>query len=291
MENIHCIVCEKSNSVPFLTLSDRLTDKLQTFQLVKCECNFVYLNPRPDSQQISSYYQSSKYDPHNIINGDGWGKMYRFIQQVTMRWKYNKIVSIKPSGRLLDIGGGNGDFAVFMASKGWDVVLQDTISKVVDRNIDKNFESVKDLHILKDGQKFDVITLWHSLEHIHDVSKLYNQINRLLNHDGILLIAVPNLSAPEKTFYGKKWAPFDAPRHLYHFQIESLKDLCNIYKFQIIRKYSLYQDTPYNILLSMSRNNLFQIIQGILVFFYSILRVILSGPHNSSSFIFICRKS
>ena len=200
MEKIHCIICEKNNPVSFITLNDRLTHNVQKFQLVKCECNFVYLNPRPDSQQISSYYQSSKYDPHNTINKDRWVKMYRFIQQITIRWKYNKIVSIKPSGRVLDIGGGNGDFAVYMASKGWDVVLQDTMSGVVDRNIVKNFEFVKDLHILKDGQKFDVITLWHSLEHIHDVSELYNQINHLLNHDGILLIAVPNLSAPEKTF-------------------------------------------------------------------------------------------
>ena len=291
MENIHCIICEKNNSVPFITLKDRLSHNVQTFQLVKCECNFVYLNPRPDCQQISSYYQSSKYDPHNIINGDGWGKMYRFIQQVTMRWKYNKIVSIKPSGRVLDIGGGNGEFAVFMASKGWDVVLHDTISEVVYRNIDKNFESIKDLHILKDGQKFDVITLWHSLEHIHDISELYKQINRLLNHDGILLIAVPNLSAPEKTFYGEKWAPFDAPRHLYHFKIETLKELCNKYRFEILRKYSLYQDTPYNILLSISNNSPFQIFKGILVFVYSIFRTIISGPHYSSSFVVICKKS
>ncbi len=148
MENLHCIVCEKNNSVPFITLTDRLTHNVQTFQLVKCECNFVYLNPRPDSQQLSSYYQSSKYDPHNTINGDGWSNMYRFIQQVTMRWKYNKIVSIKRSGRVLDIGGGNGEFAVFMASKGWDVVLQDSISEVIDGKIDTNIESVKDLQIL-----------------------------------------------------------------------------------------------------------------------------------------------
>jgi len=291
MENIHCIVCEKNNSVPFITLTDRLTHNVQKFQLMKCECNFVYLNPRPDSQQISSYYQSSNYDPHNTIDGVGWGKMYRFIQQVTMRWKYNKIVSMKRSGRVLDIGGGNGDFAVFMASKGWDVVLQDSISEVIDGKIDTNIESVKDLQILIEGKKFDVITLWHSLEHIHDVSELYCQINQLLTHDGILVIAVPNLSAPEKTFYGKKWAPFDAPRHLYHFQIESLKELCNKYKFKILRKYSLYQDTPYNILLSITNKSPFQFLKGILVLFYSIFRTVISGPHYSSSFIVICRKS
>ena len=292
MEHISCIICGDNNFVQLITLSDRLGYSLESFQLVKCECNFIYLNPRPDIQQILSYYKSSNYDPHNTLNEDGWGKIYRFVQQIAFRWKYNKIAAIQSSGRrLLDIGGGNGEFAVFMASKGWDVVLQDSISKVEDRNIDKNFKFVKDLHILKDGQKFDVITLWHSLEHIHDVEELYNQINRLLSHDGILLIAVPNLSAPEKIFYGKKWVPFDAPRHLYHFQIESLKDLCNKYKFKILRKYSLYQDTPYNILLSIYKNSPFQILKGILVFFYSIFRTIISGPHYSSSFIIICKKS
>ena len=121
--------------------------------------------------------------------------------------------------------------------------------------------------------------------------ELYNQITRLLHCDGILIIAVPNLSAPEKIFYGKKWAPFDAPRHLYHFQIESLKALCNKYKFKIIRKYSLYQDTPYNILLSMSRNSPYQIIKAILVLLYSLFKTLLSSPHYSSSFIVICRRS
>ena len=113
----------------------------------------------------------------------------------------------------------------------------------------------------------------------------------MLHPDGLLLIAVPNLSAPERVFYGKKWAAYDAPRHLYHFQHRSLQSLCNKYKFKIIRKYSLYQDTPYNILLSMSRNSILQIIKGLLVSFYSIFRVILGGPHYSSSFIVICKKS
>ena len=196
MEHISCIICGENNFVPLITLSDRLGHSLESFQLVKCECNFIYLNPRPDIQQISSYYKTSNYDPHNTLNKDGWGKMYRFVQQITLRWKYNKIAAIQSSGRqLLDIGGGNGEFAVFMASKGWNVVLQDSISEVV--VIDKNIKSVNDLHILKDNQQFDVITLWHSLEHIHDIPELYNQINRLLRYDGILLIAIPNFSAPE----------------------------------------------------------------------------------------------
>ena len=290
MESISCIVCGKNNSVPFITLQDRLRHSLESFQLVKCECNFIYLNPRPDNKEVSFYYQSPKYDPHHTINEDRWTTMYHLVQKFTLWWKYNKIASNKSSGRLLDIGGGKGEFAVFMAENGWDVVLQDSISGLEGITISQNIESVKDLNILNDDKKFDVITLWHSLEHIHDISELYNHINRLLHHDGILLIAVPNLSAPEKLFYGKKWAPFDAPRHLYHFHFQSLKDLCYRYKFKIIRKYSLYQDTPYNILLSISKNSALQIFKGILVFFYSIFKTVLCGPRFSSSFLVICRR-
>ena len=103
MENIHCIVCEQNNFVPYITLTDRLEHNVKTFQLVKCECNFVYLNPRPDIQEISSYYQSSKYEPHNSINRTGWGKIYRFIQQAATRWKYNKIVSIISSINAVEV--------------------------------------------------------------------------------------------------------------------------------------------------------------------------------------------
>ena len=114
---------------------------------------------------------------------------------------------------------------------------------------------------LNDDNRFDVITLWHSLEHIHDIPDLYNLINRLLHQDGILLIAVPNIIAPEIIFFNKKWAPFDAPRHLYHFQLKTLNELCSKYKFKIVRKYSLFQDTPYNILLSITKNNPLQFIK------------------------------
>ena len=93
MENICCIVCGKNNSSPFITLQDRLTHTLESFNLVKCECNFVYLNPRPDKKEAQFYYQSPGYDPHDTINKDIWSKMYHLVQKFTLRWKYRKITS------------------------------------------------------------------------------------------------------------------------------------------------------------------------------------------------------
>ena len=291
METINCIVCGESKSTPYIEVSDRLSQNLELFQLVKCDCNFVYLNPRPSEANIPTYYKSPYYDPHNFLKNNKLGKIYKLVQWAALRWKFRKISSFHQSGKLLDVGGGNGDFAAFMALQGWNVFLQDKISRLDNLSDSKNINTVQNLEIIKEDEYFNVITLWHSLEHIHNIDELYSQLNRLLTPDGILLIAVPNINAPERIFFNKKWAPFDAPRHLYHFQLKTLNELCSRYKFKIVRKYSLYQDTPYNILLSITKNNPFQFIKGMLVLCYSIIVTLARGPEHSSSLLVICRKA
>ena len=178
-----------------------------------------------------------------------------------------------------------------MALKGWDVVLQDNISNLNGINGSKVVRKVENLHMIKSTEYFNVITLWHSLEHIHNIEELFSNLNRMLTINGILLIAVPNLKAPENTFYSTNWAPFDAPRHLYHFQLETLDNLMKKSNFTIVRKYSLFQDTPYNILLSMAKFTPFQFIKGIFVLCYSIIVTLLNGPDQSSSLLVICKKA
>ena len=104
------------------------------------------------------------------------------------------------------------------------------------------------------------------------------------------IIAVPNLNAPERKFYSKDCAAYDAPRHLYHFNFTTLEKICNKYKFKVIRKYSLYQDTPYNILLSISRKNFINIFKAFFIFVYSMLITLVFGPNYSSSILIICKK-
>ena len=291
METINCIICGSNKNSPFFEVTDRLSQNSEFFHLVKCECEFVYLNPRPIESQISKYYSSPKYDPHNSTKENMWGKIYKLVQWWTLRWKFKKISSLHSSGNLLDIGGGNGEFAHFMSVKGWNVVIQDKFSNIEHLMGSKIINKLENLKLFQKTEYFNVITLWHSLEHIHEIDKLFFHLNRLLKSDGILLIAVPNLNAPERIFFNKNWAPFDAPRHLYHFQLKTLNKLCSKYKFKIVRKYSLFQDTPYNILLSITKNNPSQFIKGILVFCYSIIVTLVKGPEHSSSLLVVCRKA
>ena len=152
METINCIVCGGSKTTPYIEVSDRLSQNLELFQLVKCDCNFVYLNPRPSEANISTYYKFPDYDPHNFLKNNKLGKIYKLVQWAALRWKFKKISSFHQSGKLLDVGGGNGEFAAFMALQGWNVFLQDKISKLDNLSDSKNINTVQNLEIIKDDE-------------------------------------------------------------------------------------------------------------------------------------------
>ena len=289
MENTHCIVCSCKESSSLLTLSDRLTQSSEKFILMQCMCGFVYLNPRPTVKEIYKYYKSENYDPHVKYSTKSWDKLYNYVQQLTFRWKYNILKVFYNYGRLLDIGGGKGDFVKYISEKEWDVTFQDSIINSNGSNIRISFvAALSDLH---PSERYDVITLWHSMEHIHDIQSLFDQISNLLNDSGLLMIAVPNFNAPERIFFKEKWAPYDAPRHLYHFNLDRLNSLCQQNGYENIQKYSLFQDMPYNVLLSVPNYSLLQLAKATLVVCYSLLHTLCRGPEFSSSLLIVCRKS
>ena len=288
MENTNCIICSRKDYFPFIEVNDRLNKSSKIFHLRQCSCGFIYLNPRPIFEEIRKYYQIDNYDPHSKSLNTIKRKVYCYAQKLTLRWKYKIIRKYFQDGSLLDVGGGKGEFVEYFRRKGWNVILQDSI---ISNTINKNITFIRELSDLKTSAKFDVITLWHSLEHIHNINNLFDCLNNLLKDSGILLIAVPNINAPERKFYKDKWAPYDAPRHLYHFNLDRLNALCQKKGFDIIQKYSLFQDMPYNILLSAPNFYPYQIFKASFVLFYSLLYTMFAGPEYSSSLLIVCRKS
>ena len=99
METINCIVCGENKTTPYIEVSDRLSKNPELFQLVKCDCNFVYLNPRPSEVNISTYYNSPEYDPHNFSKNNKLGKIYKLVQWVALRWKFLSLIHISEPTR------------------------------------------------------------------------------------------------------------------------------------------------------------------------------------------------
>jgi len=132
--------------------------------------------------------------------------------------------------------------------------------------------------------------MWHSLEHIHNIKLLFSTIHSLMAKDGILVIAVPNINAPERKFFKDNWAPWDAPRHLYHFNYSQLDRLLKKNGWKIEQTKTIFQDTPYNILLSLKSNSPLQLILGGFILLYSLIKAVIGGVNSSSSFMVICKR-
>jgi 2-polyprenyl-3-methyl-5-hydroxy-6-metoxy-1,4-benzoquinol methylase len=287
MESKNCIICGSDKKEPYLQATDRFGG--EAFKIVKCECDFTYLSPRPSLNEIYAYYENDKYEPHQSQKKSYFDNVYGWVQGKALKWKYKLITRFVPSGNLLDIGGGSGSFCTYFQSKGWTVSLQDSSVKacnIARKNNISTHESLLDIS----NQKFNLITMWHSLEHIHDIELLFSNIHNLAAKDGILVIAVPNINAPERKFFKDNWAPWDAPRHLYHFSYSQLGKLLIKHGWEIEQTKSMLQDTPYNILLSLKSNSPLQLIIGGFILLYSLIKAVIGGVNSSSSFMVICKR-
>ena len=292
MESVECIICGENNSNHLISVPDRLNPKnKEIFKIVKCICGFIYLNPRPNISEINIYYKSNEYDPHSLNKNSFYDKVYLFVQKLSF-YRKRKIINrlISNPGTLLDIGGGNGDFCSYMKSYGWKTILQDNSKLSLDIAKSKGIKTINTLDEINDIKSIDVITLWHSLEHIHNIHELLNTIKGKLKEGKIAIFAVPNINAPEKKYFDENWAPWEAPRHLYHFSQDSINILLKKYELKSIYWETLFQDTPYNILLSIKNFSLVTIIRGIYVLIYSWIKCFFQGVKSSSSFFVICKK-
>ena len=266
METISCPICKSNNFNDYLFLYDRYDLKnKKKFSIVKCLCNFIYLNPRPNKNEIAKYYRDISYSPHNE-----YSFFYKIAQKISFKWKYNFIKKNFYFNKILDYGSGKGDFGDYMNARGYDVTNYDPITSNINTS----------------NLKFELITMWHSLEHVHDLKKTFNELNEKLSSNGHLLIAVPNISAAEKKYLNTKWVAFDVPRHLYHFDQKSLGNLLNSYGFKIDSIKPIYQDTIFNIYKSL---NIYNMIYFPFIFFISMIQILLNKSKSSSQ-LFVCSK-
>jgi 2-polyprenyl-3-methyl-5-hydroxy-6-metoxy-1,4-benzoquinol methylase len=251
MENlVLCPVCGKSNFSPFLQGSDFFLTK-EEFTIVSCEsCGLKFVNPRPDATEIGKYYASPDYVSHggkkNVLNF-----LYSQVRKFSIRKKYKLVKTMAKGRKLLDIGCGTGEFLLYCKQNGFDVTGIEPGEKP--RNFAR--ESYK-LDIYGEEElnnlvrpEFDVITLWHVLEHIHPLRERMNKIMEILKPGGFIIIAVPNSESWDAHYYGKFWAAYDLPRHLYHFSQETMQNLAHNHGLKVDQVIPMKLDAFYISLL------------------------------------------
>ena len=212
-----------SNKKLFLTVEDYSVSK-ETFDLYHDEVlDMLITFPQPSLENLGKYYESVDYISHTDSKRSLFEKAYHFIKSIALKNKLELINSLQPNkGRILDIGAGTGDFLSVAKQNGWQTIGVEPSEKAKAIAINKGVSFVKQTSELENNS-FDVISMWHVLEHVPNLDTQIKELKRLLKPNGTLIIAVPNFKSFDAKHYGKFWAAYDVPIHFWHFSKTAIK--------------------------------------------------------------------
>ena len=215
----------------FITVKDFSVSGESFSLLLNEEYQILKTHPQPTLDKLGSYYEFEDYISHTDGKRTLFEKMYHFIKRKAIRDKVSLINSYQPlKGRILDIGAGTGDFLLEAKNQNWDILGIEPNDKAKGIAVGKGIKFGDTIEKLE-SNSFDVITMWHVLEHVPDVEHQVAELKRLLKPSGTIIIAVPNFKSYDAKYYKEFWAAYDVPRHLWHFSktaIEKLFDKQNM---------------------------------------------------------------
>ena len=245
----NCPVCKGADFEHFITCKD-YTVSQESFNIVSCKaCNFKFTNPRPSDSEIGKYYKSEDYVSHSDTKKGLINRLYHMVRTRTLKQKLGLISSYVSRGTILDYGCGTGMFLKTCADAGWK-------SFGFEPDLDaKKLAEEKGLSVANSKEalaenKYDIISLWHVLEHVTDLDLTLQFFSKSVADNGRLIIAVPNYTSADAKHYKEFWAGYDVPRHIYHFEINTLKHLLGSYGFSLEETKPMKFDSYYVSMLS-----------------------------------------
>lgn len=249
-----CPMCDTTSIESHMEVKDFSISK-ETFPIWKCKsCDFHFTQNPPTEATCAPYYESDVYISHSDTKNNMRDRLYHIARDYMLerKWKIiQKHSSTSAKGKLLDVGAGTGYFLNHIQSKSWDVQGIEVSDKA--RAFCKahfGITSAPPEQLFQLEEKYDVITLWHVLEHLYDFHKYVAQFRSLLKEDGLLIIAVPNHSSGDAQKYREHWAAYDVPRHLWHFQPSDFDYLTKKHGLQLVQKHAMPLDAFYVSMLS-----------------------------------------
>ena len=286
-----CPICTTEMKFKFVTKDYLVTG--ESFDIVECEaCSIRTTTPFPDKKIIGNYYSSDDYISHDDKVSGIFDSIYGLVRTYQLNKKKKLIGKYfnKSNGKILDIGCGAGDFLQYMKENHWNINGVDTSNKarkIVNKKLNIKVMDPKDW--INNKEKYDVITCWHSLEHVHEPWVYLDKIKKSLTLDGFLIVALPNYQSTDAKIYKEFWAAYDTPRHLYHFTIKSMNKTIKPHGLNIESIYRMNFDPFYVSILSakhMGKSFMSGLINGFKSWTLSIF-----SKDKCSSLIFIIKKN
>lgn len=249
---MNCPACGYTSNTLYLQSYDYfLTQK--PFAVHRCDaCGLLFTLPRPSDEELPGYYDSQDYLSHPTDQQSLKARLYNRIRKFNLLQKYRILESICEKGIMLDYGCGSGEFLHTCKTRGWNTTGIEVNEKARNFAIQNHHLEVYPETQIKDLPKgrFDLITLWHVLEHIPNLNERLNDFYQLLKPGGTLLLAVPNTDSWDAKHYAGIWAAWDLPRHLYHYNYKTLRSTVERQSFTYVKSFPMKLDAFYICLLS-----------------------------------------
>ncbi|WP_454980366.1 class I SAM-dependent methyltransferase [Capnocytophaga haemolytica] len=222
----------------------------QSFTLVYNEALDLY-ETTPPPHNLAAYYESPDYISHTDGKRTLFERIYQLVKNYQLRQKRRLVTTtVQGNIRLLDIGEGTGDFVrICNAHPRITAEGVEPNAKARARAAEKGIALTESYEQLL-PHSYDVITLWHVLEHIPNLQTELDKITALLKDGGTLIIAVPNYRSWDAQHYGTYWAAYDVPRHLYHFSKTSIERIFAPRRFTLTATRPMLFDAFYVSMLS-----------------------------------------
>ena len=221
------------------------------FVVARCSaCGIVQTLPQPTPEELQTFYPEVYYaDPANVD-----------ALRVFQREKLGILQQFRTDGRLLDVGAGIGLFVREAVDAGFDaegIEISGHAVRTGSARLNVRLTAGDLLDIPIPADSFDVVTLWHVLEHLPNPASVLQAIHRILRTNGLLLIAVPNIGSIQARVFRSRWYHLDVPRHLFHYSPETLAGILQRSGFSVLAtRYRSREHNPAGILGSVLRLSL-----------------------------------
>lgn len=234
---------------PSITCTDHYASG-EVFRLFRCEdCGFLFTQDAPVEAEIGRYYETPDYISHSDTHRGLMNRVYHVVRRYMLSRKAAlvKRTAGMSRGSLLDIGTGTGYFANEMQTRGWEV-------KAIEKNAGARAFAHEHFQLEVDAEEalneyadasFDVITLWHVMEHLEHLNETWERLAALLKADGVLIVAVPNAVSYDAAKYREWWAAYDVPRHLWHFSPSTMQQFGAKHGFKLAEQHPMPFDAFY----------------------------------------------
>ena len=288
----NCPICNSPEAMPFLSCADNTVSR-ETFAIEQCNsCGFKYTNPRPDENKLGDYYKSENYVSHSNTKKGFINSAYQLVRKYTLIKKLQLISHYHKTGKILDIGCGTGEFLKLFKDAKWQtagIEPDPDALKMAVKNYDLDIKQEVEIKNLETAS-FDIITMWHVLEHVPKLNERIEDLKRLIKPNGIIVIAVPNCTSLDAKIYKEHWAAYDLPRHLYHFSPKDIDTIFKNHDLKVFRVLPMIFDSFYVSMLSEKyKKGKLNIIRALWNGFRSNIAAIKTGETYSSQ-IYLIRK-